>query len=56
MESSSVSLTGVNGAVVSARYDQTEVLIVEIDRAQADDKYVAPGTDIIEQRRPASLE
>jgi predicted amidohydrolase len=54
VESSSVSLTGVNGAVVFAGYDQTEVLIVEIDRAQADDKCVAPGTDIIEQRRPAS--
>jgi hypothetical protein len=54
LESSQVSLTGVNGAVVSAGYDQTEVLIVEIDRSQADDKCVAPGTDIVEQRRPAS--
>ncbi|UCG31603.1 MAG: hypothetical protein JSU68_08035, partial [Phycisphaerales bacterium] len=54
VESSEVSLTGVNGAVVSARHDQTDVLIVEIDRSQADDKCVAPGTDIVEQRRPAS--
>ena len=50
---SKASLVGVNGEWLAASSSgDGDVSLVQIDRSLADDKCVAPGTDVFRQRRP----